>query len=170
MKEVVEVDITHYRFAIRGEHYYGKLNVRTKYTRVQNADGSSSLLNQGSNEHPHNRHELTRAIDSKEARYLNAKDNDGYPNPDKLKKGDLVKRFNDEESVVEAAKVAFAELFDETDVLLIKRDRKHHSEKYGEYWSSYYEFLAGPAHLSEMFADRKHEDELIAMGYLINPE
>jgi hypothetical protein len=125
MREIVTLSITSFRFAIGGEHYYGSFNVRTKATRERQPDGSIrkfTRMGHGSISHPSDGHELTRTIGAKEALYLNKKDNESFFGGGgfRLKSGDAVKRFNDRESIVEAAIASFPDLFDETDVLLHK--------------------------------------------------
>lgn len=123
MREIVTLSITSFRFAIGGEHYYGSFDVRTKATLERQADGSIrefTRMGHGSIRHPSDGHELTRTIDAKEALYLNKKDNEGFFGGGgfRLKSGDAVKRFNDRDSIVEAAIATFPDLFDDTDILL----------------------------------------------------
>jgi hypothetical protein len=165
MKEIVHLRITSYRGSIGAEHYYGTFQVRTKYTRIVREDGSEGLVSRsgyGVVPHPCDRHELTRVIDSKEARYLNKKDDDGFPNPFPLKRGDKVTRFNDKPSIIEAAKVEFPLVFDADDVLLYEEDR----------YSGDAQFLSGPDEVQAIIEGPRNdrEDALIALGYLILSE
>lgn len=122
MHEVVSLSITHFRYAIGGEHYYGRLEVRTKEVQERRPDGSIRTflrMGAGTVRHPNDGHELLRTIDAKEALYLNKKDGEGIITPSsRLTRGSLVNRFNDREAVIAAAIEAFPTLFDETDVLV----------------------------------------------------
>lgn len=166
MNEVVSLSITHFRYAIGGEHYYGRLEVRTKETQERRPDGSVRtflLMGAGTIRHPNDGHELMRAIDAKEALYLNKKDGEGIITPSsRLTRGSLVNRFNDRESVIAAAIEVFPTLFDETDILV-------HSPKVNE---DDYVFLAGPdvarSALEGLDYDRS-ERWLRDNGYLVNP-
>jgi len=126
MHELVTLSITSFRFAMGGEHYYGKLDVRTKATLERQSDGSIREFTRcgyGSIRHPLDGHELTRRIDAKEALYLNKKDNEGLLGGSfRLKAGSEVKRFNGRDSVIEAAVRDFPTMFDETDVLVHQPD------------------------------------------------
>ncbi len=130
MHELVTLSITSFRFAIGGEHYYGKLHVRTKATQERRPDGSIrefTRIGSGSIRHPSDGHELSRPIDGKEALYLNKKDDEGFFGGGgyRLKPGDLVKRFNDKDSIIRSAVETFPSLFDDTDVLMYEPDPNH---------------------------------------------
>lgn len=165
MHEVVTIEITSFRGSIGGEHWYGKLHVRTKYQRETLADGTERLFTRagyGVERHPHDGYELKRRLSAKEAAHLNKKDDGGFFTSSMgLKRGDETTRFNDVESIVAAAVKAFPRVFDETDVLL--RERERHSYRY--------EVLLGPPEVVEALGPLEDfgdmEQWLMANGYLL---
>lgn len=168
MREIVTIDITSFRASIGGEHYYGRLNVRTKQTRVTGPDGCERLVTRmghGVEPHPHDRHELKRRIGAREAAYLNKKDgDDGLLRGGGLRAGDETTRFNDVPSILKAAAETFPALFDETDVLF--HEREAHS---GEY-----EVLVAPDEVRTAFerhgSRRGRTEWLMANGYLVQED
>lgn len=166
MHEIVDLEITSFRFAIGGEHYYGRLEVRTKETQERRPDGSiRSFLRMGSGSvrHPHDGHELKREIDAKEALYLNKKDGEGFiSTSSRLKRGSLVNRFNDKDSIVAAAIEIFPTLFDKTDVLVHRPNAN----------SDDYVVLVAPDDVRaalDPLDDRARDAWLRAHGYLTHP-
>ena len=165
MHEVVTIEITSFRGSIGGEHWYGKLHVRTKYQRETLADGTERLFTRagyGVERHPHDGYELKRRLSAKEAAHLNKKDDGGFFTSSMgLKRGDETTRFNDVESIVAAAIEVFPQLFDETDVLLLERDK--HSYRF--------EVLSAPPEVAEALKLREDfgdmEQWLMTNGYLM---
>lgn len=125
MHEIVTLSVTSFRGSIGGEHYYGRLHVRSKMERVVRPDGSiGHITRSGYNveRHPHDGADIKRTIDAKEAAYLNKKDDGGmFTSSMGLVAGDETIRFNDVASVMAAAVEAFATMFDQTDVLICER-------------------------------------------------
>lgn len=168
MREIVRINVTSFRGSIGGEHYYGKLHVDTKMTRVTRPDGSQGLVSRmghGVETHPHDGHELKRKVGAKEAAYLNKKDDEGGLLFGRgLKAGDETTRFNDVESIVKAAIEVFPTLFDETDVLMFERVR--HSDDY--------EILVAPPEVKAAIGGpnnrRVREEWLMANGYMVNED
>lgn len=165
MREIVTLSITSFRGSIGGEHYYGKLHVDTKMTRVVNADGSVShvtRMGHGVERHPHDGTELKRRVGATEAAYLNKKDGDGgFMRGSGMKPGDETIRFNDVESIIAAATQTFPTLFHETDVLLYERKR----------YSDDYDVLVAPAEVRAAIGGannrRTREEWLMANGYMV---
>lgn len=168
MREIVTIDVTSFRGSIGGEHYYGRLNVRAKKTRVTGPDGGERFVTRmghGVEPHPHDRHELKRRIGAKEAAYLNKKDDDGgFLLGGGLRAGDETTRFNDVLSILKAAVETFPTLFDDTDVLFHERDA----------YSGEYEVLVAPNEVRMAFGEitspRGREDWLMANGYLVSDD
>jgi hypothetical protein len=161
MREFVQLNVSTYRGAIGAEHYYGRFSVQIKEERVEKPDGTTSWVirsGYGSERHPLDRTDVERKIGAREAAYLNKKDStDAYC---RIKAGDMVTRFNDRETVIEAAKAAFPTLFDDTDILVYEEHR----------YSGDYVVLAGPPEIVEFlnshtgYADRHRY--LYDNGYL----
>jgi len=166
MREVVTLGVTSFRASINGEHYYGKLHVEPKMTNVVGPDGGIGRITRmgDGDDHPHHGHELQRRVGAREAAYLNRKDGDDGLLGGGLKAGDLTKRFNDVESIVEAAITTFGELFDATDVLMFERQRL----------SGDYEILVAPPEVKAAIPSpnnrRIREEWLMANGYLLTED
>lgn len=162
MKEFVVLEISSFRFAIGGEHFYGRLDVREKEEIEVHADGRKSRILRFSPDdvrHPSDGFDVQRVIDSKEAIYLNKKDNGCGPVISRLKAGDKVSRFNDRETVVEAAKNIFPELFDESDILALETRRA----------SGIFKLIVAPENIMSCLTDLDCEveyDFLDEHGYL----
>ena len=138
MKEVVFLEITSFRFAIGGEHYYGKLHVYNSGTRVRTDKGEVTRISTSDPEHPLHHTELRRKLtDPAEVAYLQEKDNDDW-----IKLGMDTTRFNTTSDIREVAKTFFAENFDADDLLVEAR--------YAEF--EYAEPLAGPEDVCADFA------------------
>lgn len=159
MGELVELSITNYLGSIGAEHYYGRLNVRDKAERVVNPDGSVSHVTHGgfgADSHPLDRTEVERVIDGKEAAYLNKKDGFGSI----YRRGSKVNRFNDRQSVIDAATALFPTIFAADDLLVVEMKRH----------SGVYTALAGPAEIVEGLTARpdylSQAKFLDAHGYL----
>lgn len=138
---IVELEISHLRFAIGGEHYYGTIRCRTKTV--------NGILHGGYNkdklgEHPvHNRKiDVKRPLTSaKEIAYLNKKDNEGYAGCEYYyQKGELISRFNSPEDIPEYAIKLFNEMFNPEEDILVQGIRKYHE---------HYIVLAGNAEAME---------------------
>jgi hypothetical protein len=165
MREIVTIHVTSFRGSIGGEHYYGRLDVQTKMTRVPDAGGGTKLITRighGVERHAHDGHELKRRIGAKEAAYLNKKDGeDGFLRGGGLRPGDETTRFNDVDSIVKAAIETFPTLFDGTDVLMFERKR----------YSDDYEVLVAPAEAMAAIGGpnnrRVREEWLMANGYMV---
>jgi hypothetical protein len=168
MREIVTVDVSSFRGSIGGEHWYGRLAVRTKMTRETGPDGEERLVTRmghGVEPHPHDRYELKRRIGTREAAYLNRKDgDDGFLRGGGLGPGDETTRFNDVPSILAAAVEVFPTLFDETDVLFHERHA----------YSGEYEVLVAPDEVRAAFettkSPRGREDWLMANGYMVMEE
>lgn len=168
MKEVVRLDISHFRFAIGGEHYYGKFHVQGRYEREVKPDGSVSLVSRGGygvERHPLDRHEITRPMTAKEAIYLTKKDNGFGPTLVRYKRGDPTTRFDTIDSVIERAVALFGEMFDEDDVLVVDADQIEPTARHGDILP-----LAGPPEIVEHLKNtpgRRREEFLMERGYLV---
>ena len=142
MYEVARLSVTSFRGAMGGEHYYGRLHVDGRYVRTVEPDGTVRLRGRsghGVERHPADGLDLTRTLGAKEAAYLNEKDGTRMDSSIRLKSGSSTTRFNDVDSIVEAAISAFGEMFDETDVLMYERRRN----------SDVWEILAAPDKVRE---------------------
>lgn len=136
MPELVRIDITHYRFAIGGEHYYGSLKVPSKPTITE--DGRATW-GSATPRHPMDGFELRRVLtDETEVAYLRAKDQD-----DIWEVGFSTIRFNSKEQIIEEAKRVFAENFGSDDILCISKPQRM-TDYSGTYWEDYDYLLAGP--------------------------
>ncbi|PCI03419.1 MAG: hypothetical protein COB78_10705 [Hyphomicrobiales bacterium] len=125
MREKVRLHITSFRFAIGGEHFYGKFSVHVKGVVKTNPDGTKSKTytsGYGVDYHKHNDFVLERAIDQKEADYLNKKDGND-PEFFWLEQGSITNRFNAKQDVVDRAVEIFPSLFDvSSDILIVGED------------------------------------------------
>lgn len=164
MKEVVELRITHFRFAIGGEHYYGKFRVRTKYERIIR-DGKAYLSSRsgaGVARHPNDDHSIRRPMTAKEALYLSKKD--GNEGTWAYKRGELTTRFDDEQSIIKVAKKVFPTLFDEADILVTESLDKSELRQPRD-------LLIGPSEIAKFFKNNrdsfKQDEFLMQQGYLL---
>lgn len=137
MPELVRIDITNYRFAIGGEHYYGSLKVPSKATI--NEDGRATWSSSSASRHPMDGYELRWVLtDEVEVEYLRAKDRD-----DVWEVGFSTIRFNSKNQIIEEAKRVFAESFGPDDILCITKPQMV-TDFSGTYWEDYDYILAGP--------------------------
>jgi len=136
MPELVRIEITHYQFAIGGEHYYGSLKVPSKATITE--DGRATWSSD-TPRHPMHDYELRRVLtDEAEVAYLRAKDQDVI-----WEVGFSTIRFNSKEQIIEEAKRVFAEHFGPDDILCISKPQRV-TDFIGTYWEDYDYLLAGP--------------------------
>ncbi len=163
MPELVRIDITNYRFAIGGEHYYGSLKVPSKATI--NEDGRATWSS-STPRHPMDGYELRRVLtDEVEVEYLRAKDQD-----DIWEVGFSTIRFNSKDQIIEEAKRVFAENFGPDDILCIKKSQKV-TDSYGSYWEDYDHILVGPEDFVQVYNAlaktdiQLKRDALIKAGY-----
>lgn len=163
MPEFVRVDITNYRFAIGGEHYYGSLKVTSQPTIQE--DGRS-VWSSDTPRHPMHDYELRRVLtDEVEVAYLCAKDQD-----DLWEVGASTIRFNTRDQVIEEAKRVFAENFGPEDILCMTKSQKV-TDYSGSYWEDYEHILVGPTELVQAYnaiADvRKKHEFLTKAGFTV---
>ncbi len=109
---LVHLEITHFRFSIGGEHYYGELSVKLKGRKNGKGTRYSS---EDARLHPESIKLSRKLVSEKECAYLCKKDGDAL-----WEIGMSTQRFNSEDDVKKAAIHTFSENFDPTaDLLMI---------------------------------------------------